>query len=105
MEILKAMTMRPAEMVNGLIFRGMCTLTKVPCVVEVVHNKNGKYYACFMDIDHVGAGLKLGADEGCDIICDYEQIVPATMGATWKIIVDVLNYYNKEDGIDRVLTL
>jgi hypothetical protein len=102
MEILKAMSIKTNEFSKGLILRGLCRLhTAVPYVFEVV-SKNDKYYLCVMDPQYVGASL-VGelSDNYC--ICDYEEITDLTVKGVFNKIIYFINYYNKEDGLDKQL--
>lgn len=103
MEILKAMSIKTGEFSKGLILRGLCRHTVVPWVFEVIHNqKDNQYYLCVMDPQNVGASLVGDISENYDI-CDYEEITDTTIRGVFNQIIRIINYYNKEDGLDKQL--
>ena len=103
MEILKSMNIKTGEFSKGLILRGLCRHTVVPWVFEVVHNqKDDKYYICTMDPQYVGASITGDMFENYDI-CDYEEITDVTIKGVFNQIIRIINYYNKENGLDKQL--
>lgn len=101
MEILKAMSIKTGEFSKGLILRGLCRHTAVPYVFEVV-SRNDKYYLCIMDIQYIGSSLVGELDDNY-VICDYEEITDITVKGVFNKIIYFINYYNKEDGLDKQL--
>lgn len=101
MEVLKAISIKKNEFAKGLILRGLCRHTAVPYVFELV-NKNGDYYLCIMEPQHVGASLVGELKNNYDI-CDYEEITDLTAKGVFNKIIYFINYYNKEDGLDKQL--
>lgn len=102
MEILKAMDIKIGEFSKGLILRGLCRLhTAVPYVFEVIQ-KRDKYYLCVMDPQYVGSALVGELSENYSI-CDYEEITDTTIKGVFNKIIYFINYYNKEDGLDKQL--
>lgn len=102
MEILKAMSIKMGEFSKGLILRGLCRHTAVPYVFEVI-SKNDKYYLCVMDPQFTGASLVGDITENYDI-SDYEEITDTTIRGVFNQIIRIINYYNKEDGLDKQLS-
>lgn len=101
MEILKAMSIKTGEFSKGLILRGLCRHTAVPYVFEVV-SRNDKYYLCVMDLQYIGSSLVGELDDNY-AICDYEEITDTTIRGVFNQIIRIINYYNKEDGLDKQL--
>lgn len=102
MEILKAMSIKASEFSKGLILRGLSRLhTAVPYVFELV-KKDDKYYLCVMEPQYVGASLVSELTENYSI-CDYEEITDLTIRGVFNKIIYFINYYNKEDGLDKQL--
>lgn len=109
MEILKAMDIKNGEFAKGLVLRGLCRHTAVPYVFEVV-SRNDKYYLCVMDLQYYVGASPVGElsdnkeetlpDYG---ICDYEEITDTTIRGVFNQIIRFINYYNKEDGLDKQL--
>ena len=80
----------------------ICRLhTAVPYVFELV-KKDDKYYLYMMDPQHVGASLVSELSDN-DAICDYEEITDLTVKGVFNKIIYFINYYNKEDGLDKQL--
>lgn len=102
MEILKSMSIKSSEFSKGLVLRGLCRLhTNTPYVFELV-NKNGDYWLCVMEPQYVGASLIGELEDNC-AICDYEKIIDITVKGVFNKIIDIINRYNKEDGLDKQL--
>lgn len=102
MEILKAMNIKAGEFSKGLVLRGLCRHTVVPWVFEVVHNqKDDKYYLCVMHPENVGASLVGDITENFNI-CEHD-ISDTTVRGVFNQIIRIINYYNKEDGLDKQL--
>ena len=119
MEILKAMSIKASEFSKGLILRGVCRHTAAPYVFEVIR-KNDKYYLRVRDSnivllnfikDKVNQYIKDKVDQYGDVgvvselsdICDYEEITDTTIRGVFNQIIRIINYHNKEDGLDKQL--
>lgn len=101
MEILKALSIKTSEFSKGLILRGLCRHTTIPYVFEVISKKD-KYYLCVMDPQYVGSSLVGDITENYNI-SDYEEITDTTIRGVFNQIIRIINYYNKEDGLDKQL--
>ena len=103
MEVLKSMDIKIGEFAKGLILRGLCRHTVTPQVFEIIHNqKDDKYYVCIMDQQYAGASLIGELEDNC-ALCDYEEIPDITVKGAFNQIIDIINRYNKEDGLDKQL--
>lgn len=114
MEILKAMSIKAGEFSKGLILRGVCRHTAVPYVFEVIR-KNDKYYLRVINTNiALLTFIKDKVDQYGDVgvvselldnygICNYEEITDTTIRGVFNQIIRIINYHNKEDGLDKQL--